>query len=253
MACCRPFLIKNPNDKAIKWYEYIEVPCGWCLNCRVDKRNFLEDSCKHYFEKVKGVGDFCLLTYNDFQNTPNLIESSVDGKLRYTLRYKDFQDFMKRLRIYLDRNNLYNGTTIRRDFKYIVVGEYGHCSKSGLNRNHFHVLFLGLDYTAMRLIIHKIWRNGYVYNRPIKSGAFRYVLKYMDKQIVGDEAVQLYDQHGIERPRHYTSKGLATEWLLSQVEFLRTHNGCYKTGREGKLRPVNTYWKNKLQLRSSSD
>ena len=46
MSCAHPILIKNPNYKSdsIKVYSrqpYYEVPCGHCLNCLVDKQNYI--------------------------------------------------------------------------------------------------------------------------------------------------------------------------------------------------------------------
>ena len=48
MACCQPFFIKNPNflrnGDIHKYQKYLQVPCGWCLNCRVDRQNWLSDA-----------------------------------------------------------------------------------------------------------------------------------------------------------------------------------------------------------------
>lgn len=64
MACAQPFSIPNPHYLEYGFYKsylkYIEVPCGWCLNCRVDKQNWLTDAC--YYEQ-KNMTIFVLLLH----------------------------------------------------------------------------------------------------------------------------------------------------------------------------------------------
>lgn len=106
------------------------VPCGHCELCRHSKqvdlinRAALESATWSVPPVV-----FCL-TYNN-KNLP------PDGELRY----KDFQDFMKRLRIMWTRRGL------KHDVRYLVAGEYGH--KRG--RPHYHVIMWNNPYQADEL------------------------------------------------------------------------------------------------------
>lgn len=45
--------------------KYLEVPCGWCLNCRVDKQNWITDACEYEWKKYNYIGAFVTFTYDD--------------------------------------------------------------------------------------------------------------------------------------------------------------------------------------------
>lgn len=128
MACAHTFLIKNKRfgsrvvPNIFTKDLYYEVPCGYCMNCRVDKRNWLEDACNAEYKKY-GYGAFVAFTYDN--STLNWSYDSASNDVVPTLRYSDFQKFLKRLRRNLDYYNLWNNSTCRRDFKYLCVGEYG--------------------------------------------------------------------------------------------------------------------------------
>ena len=50
MSCAHPWLYQ-PHGKKLENYHYstgqnaLYIPCGWCLNCRVDKQNELTHRC----------------------------------------------------------------------------------------------------------------------------------------------------------------------------------------------------------------
>lgn len=136
---------------------FIYAPCGHCTLCKENKRNdlvfrsIMESSC-YTCPPV-----FFTLTYDD-QHLPCLevdtevidkvksdgsittksVHYKYDNKCRGELRYKDVQDFFKRLRRRWDRKGL------KHNIRYLVSGEYG--SKYG--RPHYHVIMWNNPYNA---------------------------------------------------------------------------------------------------------
>lgn len=252
MACANPLTIKNPHfdrtgTKALPQYftQYYKVPCGWCLNCRVDKRNYLKD-CLNYEYNNYGCGSFVTFTYDDNHLAP-LLRQGADGKINATLCRDDYIHFLYRLRSTIARKKL-NDKLINPRFKYLCVGEYG----DEFQRPHFHIIFLGLDWLACEKLFLDNWKNGLIDSLPIKEGCFDYVLKYLDKQVHGKQAMELYDNQGLERPFHTHSTGLGKGLYLQQMDYILNHNYCYKS--EHNLdRPLPNYWKNKLFGKTKPD
>lgn len=301
MACCQPLHIANSYynpRQPHSWHSinpYWCVPCGYCLNCRVDRRNWLEDAC-NYEHSVYGCGAFVTLTYDDPHIKP-LLRYDNSGKLVATLSPDDIHRFIDRLRhkIKYDRENsqyrdflsferskfrqkhcrftnkvfkadlvpslsdrlsVVDDVTslnkyINPDFKVLYVGEYGGRGTQ-FDRPHFHCLFFGLSWKYCRYYFDTCWKNGIVDVGFIGSGAIRYVLKYLDKQIKGKEAESLYDDNNLSRPFCCHSVNFGTGLILNQLEAIRDHNYQYRNFKN-QLRPVPVYYKNKLLVHSIPD
>ena len=127
------------------------------------------------------------------------------------------------------------------DFSYLYVGEYGDLFK----RNHFHILFFGLDFAYCKKLIFSKWKYGFIDVLPVLDGAIRYVVKYMDKQVFGESAEILYDLKGLERPKIRMSQGFGKGLLLDNIDYIKSHDLCYPT-RHNHCRPVYQYWKKLL-------
>lgn len=261
MACCQPFKIDNPNYNVpgtYRWYmKYIEVPCGWCLNCRVDKQNWLSDAMTYEYKNYNYIGAFVTFTYDDiyiehcsnFNNDDfilyegELLCTSSDKELIYSLRREDVRNFMKRLRSRINylykTHNIKNVDLCRKDFKVAYSGEYG----DSFGRPHYHFCFFGLDWNFCSDLFQECWQMGIVDVKPIKSGCFEYITKYLIKQVHGEQAKELYDNKGLERPFFYHSLGLGKGLILEQFDFIRKHNLCYRT-IDDTLRPIPIYYRN---------
>lgn len=238
MSCVQPFYKKN------KYGEVKTIPCGWCINCRIDKRNQWENRC--LFEQKKHItSTFLTLTYDNVGIIPNLVKDN-DGNLRSTLNYDDLSKFIQRLRkkVKYD-NNSKNNIYMQPDFSYIAVGEYGGNGQV-FDRCHFHLLIFGLDYSLEKLYQSE-WNKGFIYSLPLLKGGIRYVLKYMDKQINGKDAIKIYDDNNLKRPKMITSKSFGSDLFLSDkaYNFAKKNNYCY-IGKNNKLIPYPTYYRNKL-------
>ena len=130
------------------WQEYLEVPCYWCLNCRIDRLNWITDACEYEIKKYDNIGAFVTLTYDDIyiNELSNIIPDDFavvlndEGKQKlipfknnrpvdYSLRRKDFRNFLKRLRskidYYYQKYQIQFNDLCRKDFRFIGSGEYG--------------------------------------------------------------------------------------------------------------------------------
>lgn len=227
MSCANPFYRYDRNSKS-----FSKIPCGWCICCRIDRKNYFSDKFEYSFYKEFGsVGAFVTITYDD-----NFIPMNSDFT-SYTLRKSDHINFVKRLRSYIKYHNL-DSPLFSKSFKYLCAGEYG----DKLRRPHLHYIFCGLDFKLCQEIFPKVWHNGIIIDsRPILRGGINYVCKYLDKQQHGDQ-LDKYFEVGIEPPffcsSHSLSKGL----------YANCKDGFYVWNR--KKRPLPIWFKNKMLLQS---
>lgn len=217
MACNHPFLIKNKNQ------DLVPVPCGKCLQCRIDKRN--EWTMRLSFELQKSKGCFVTLTYDNF----NLPKDE-------SLHKEHLQLFLKRLRKNIEPLKI----------KYYAVGEYGEKGNivTGLHRPHYHLIITGLTALKGQVVISKSWKLGFSKTLPANTSTIRYVLKYMDKQIF--DKIKLKDTYGKKLPPFATmSQGIGLEWIFKNYDTVEYFNGI---PFNGKVRPVPRYYIQRLGL-----
>lgn len=214
MACNRPFLMKNKHG------DLVPVPCGWCLQCRIDKRN--EWTMRLSFECEKNRGCFITLTYDDF----NLPKDESLNKRDPILFIKRFRKSIEPMKI-----------------KYYLVGEYGEIGNviTGLQRPHYHIVITGISALKAQSKISKCWQKGFIKVAPVTSGRIRYLLKYLDKQIHGPDAKKEY---GNKLPPFATmSQGIGIEYLKQNSEIIEHFQGV---PFNGKIRPIPKYYREKL-------
>lgn len=101
--------------------QYIEVPCGKCVECRNTYYTSLLQ--RGLCEAMSSFVYFVTLTYDD-QHVPLL---KLDDQVILYADYSHIQDMFKRLR---------NNEVLDRDFRYLCVNEYG----DKFSRPHFHLL-----------------------------------------------------------------------------------------------------------------
>jgi len=149
MRCKTPIWVE-PNDEAI------QVPCGKCLYCLINKR--MDWSIRLYHEHRHSKGScFVTLTYND-RFKPK------DGQLAKS----DFQKYMKRLR-----------KKCNQKLRYYAVGEYGTKRK----RPHYHILLFNIqpeEYNKVK----EAWtldgkEMGIVHIGQVNEASIQYCLKYV--------------------------------------------------------------------------
>lgn len=155
--CDTPFMV-NRNCDGVQ----VPVPCGRCPPCKLRRTNdwvfrLLEE------DKVSASRYFVTLTY-DYAHVP----MSPNGFR--TLRKKDFQDYMKRLR------KLCGDTKL----KYYACGEYG----TENARPHFHMIIFNVP--NAQYIIDAWSLDGVQFGKvqvdpDVNTNNIAYVLKYMHK------------------------------------------------------------------------
>lgn len=154
MKCPSPVTVKDPRP----WKNnYISVPCGKCGACRKNRRA----SWTFRLSKECGYSKnsfFITLTYND-EELPTVGRHS-------TLRKKDWQNFIKRLRQWNKKKGWNN-------LRYYGVGEYG----TKTNRPHYHSILFNVHPDIFKEL-DKIWPFGHNKIDLINKARLHYVTKY---------------------------------------------------------------------------
>lgn len=177
----------------IKLTNYIEVPCGRCIACRLSYAKEWATRCMLEARQYK-QNYFITITY-----APEHVPVNKElGNL--ILEPKDLQDFLKRLRKYYDQH--YKHQNIR----FYACGEYG----STTQRPHYHILAFNLpifDLMALKRTasqdqlyysktIEKIWGKGNVWIGEVNWNTCAYVARYIMKKQKGPDAEQHYIESG---------------------------------------------------------
>lgn len=181
-------------------YDFIEIPCGQCVECRLKRSRQWADRCmleSLYHDK----NYFITLTYDNdnvhFGPPVSHIDSDT-GELTMrqymTLDKRDLTLFIKQLRYYTP-------------FRYFACGEYG----DETARPHFHLCAFGLD-IADKLEPYKkndlghqlykcswldeIWGHGFVTVADLSWETCAYTARYVMKKQTGFES-HIYEDKGI--------------------------------------------------------
>lgn len=190
----------------------VEVPCGQCIGCRLERSRQWAIRCVHEASLYKN-NCFLTLTYSP-ENLPS------DN----SLHVEDFQKFMKRLRKRFGRN-----------IRYFHCGEYG----ENFGRPHYHAIIFNFDFKDKKLApirqhedperhlyvskeLQKLWPFGFstIGNVTFESAA--YVARYVTKKVTGKAALHHYNQIDPDtgeilqerKPEYVTmSQGIGRDWL----------------------------------------
>nr|CAI9752554.1 replication initiation protein [Microvirus sp.] len=157
------------------------VPCRKCIGCRLDySRNWANRMLLEYYANGKKAV-FITLTYR-----PEDVPFSDVSRETMTLRKKDCQDFMKRLRWNMPLHPI----------RFYLSGEYG----PQTHRPHYHAILFGLtlyDFLDARPLktrsetgctmytscyLENIWSHGFVSIEEANYKTFAYVARYMLKK-----------------------------------------------------------------------
>lgn len=173
----------NNSDRKIP----IQLPCGKCIGCRLEKARQWGMRCMHE-KRMHARSCFVTLTYND-----NYLPEGG------TLVLRDLQLFMKRLR-----------KARSEKIRFFAGGEYG--DENG--RPHYHLLLFGCDFPDMRHVgrnyrgdptfasaeLESLWFQGFNTIGDITFDSAVYCAKYALKKVNGDMAASHYefiDEDGI--------------------------------------------------------
>lgn len=188
--------VRDHPDKVIR------VPCGHCVGCRLDKAAEWANRMMLELRDNDGLAYFCTFTYNDgFVPKEFVVDKRTGEAHEYmTLRKRDFQLFMKRLRKAFPEDCI----------RYYAAGEYG----SETFRPHYHAIIYGLhlnDLLECRRDVAKnfvyyrseslqdVWSRGFVEVSRVEWNTCSYVARYtMKKQ--GDHWKDCWSEFGLEAP-----------------------------------------------------
>lgn len=194
-------------------------PCGKCPEClkrRVSGWSFrlLQE------EKNSASALFLTLTYST-----DTVPISDNGFM--TLKKRDVQLFMKRLRKYHKLVKL----------KYYVVGEYG----GKTNRPHYHMIL----FNANIKYVQDSWKNGQIHYGEVSGASVGYTLKYMMKQ--GKIPMHRND----DRVKEFSlmSKGLGANYLSPQMKYWHIRdleNRMHCVLKDGRKIAMPRYYKDKV-------
>lgn len=200
------------------------LPCGRCIGCRRDRAMSWAVRCVHE-SQMHPCSSFVTLTYSD-KFLPK------DG----SLVYRDFQLFMKRLRIAITRKafkkrfrKLFSCDS--KALKFYMCGEYG----KNYNRPHYHACLFGVDFPDKVLLkerdgvrlytslfLEKVWKKGFVTIGEVTFASALYLAKYVMKQFDGDLGGAVYQGRKPEFGRMSrggrTGKGLGYTWFEKYQE-----------------------------------
>lgn len=157
----------------------LTLPCGQCVGCRLERSRQWATRCMHE-ASLYDQNCFITLTYDDVHVPQDL-----------SLRYSDFQSFMKRLR------SRFFSSKIR----FYMCGEYG----EGLSRPHYHALLFNCGFPDQLYfkrvgefklytsgVLRELWPLGHhlIGSATFESAA--YCARYCVTKVTGKDAERHY-------------------------------------------------------------
>lgn len=184
MPCYSPMPAVRMGDGSVKFVSRskrgveasIELPCGQCIGCRLERSRQWAVRCMHE-ASLHESNSFITLTYDDALGGPSL-------------NYRDFQLFMKRLRKVAGKVTFYVG------------GEYGEIGR----RPHFHACIFGFDFPdkvyfskasdGSKLftskLLERLWPHGFVTLGSVTFASAAYIARYCVQKVTGQAAASHY-------------------------------------------------------------
>lgn len=190
---------KNPYARPSASRVGIQVPCGQCIGCRLERSRQWAMRCVH---EAYGHDDnaFITLTYAPEHVPP-------DGSLIKS----HFQKFMKRLRKAISPKLV----------RFFHCGEYGEKNQ----RPHYHACLFGYDFPDKILytirdecrlyrspMLEKLWPFGFATVGDVTFESAAYVARYITKKITGDLAEQHYQGRLPEYTTMSRRPGIGQYW-----------------------------------------
>lgn len=237
MLCYKPFVALGGS----------ELPCGKCLNCRINQRNIW--TARLLLEQTQhDETSFLTLTYNE-ENLPS------DG----LLKKRDYRVFLKKLRKQI------NKTDPDKRIKYYLCGEYGTIN----DRPHYHLILFGYGCPNYGLLKHdnirklnyyypatiellKCWPHGNIYNGRATPAAMAYNCSHLTKSLTDTQKA-----HGEQPQFHAMSKGLGKNAISAILRWLTTKEGAEHFEKQNdvpavvridkKIRPIGKFLRNEIR------
>lgn len=185
----------------------MKVPCGKCLNCRVQKRKEWSMRILHETESWLNYM-FVTLTYSPEHLPYN--KTSIYP----TLRKSDLQKFFKRLRKDINPFKI----------KYFACGEYGEETM----RPHYHLILFGLGLGDKQTIMdnwpYADWQVQAIRDKSfglVELKSIEYVAGYINKKLSGELADEEYGHQNKEPGFKISSQGIGKQFALDNKDQLQ--------------------------------
>lgn len=225
-------------------FEELSVPCGQCIECRLQRSREWATRCMLEAEASSSVW-FVTLTYDDNHLPVSYSVDSSTGEAFpvMTLVPDDLQKFIKRLRRFFS----YRGCT--RPIRFFAAGEYGDQSF----RPHYHLILFNLPPFPLKYlkvsdfgdpyytspVFEKLWPFG---NSLVAGASFKscaYVARYCVKKLTGD-AAKFYTDLGITPPFSRMSRrpGIGMQRFSDDLEVFKYDFINIKSSDGGIKAPV---------------
>lgn len=166
---------------------FLMLPCGHCIGCFKERSRAWAIRIMHE-AKMHERNCFITLTYDD-EHLP----------MYGSLRYEDFQNFMKRLR---KKFSVFDVELMAYVPRFFMCGEYG----EKLSRPHYHACLFGIDFTDKEIIrggksplhssasLSALWPFGFASVGSLSFASARYVAAYCTKKFYGSGADEHYQR-----------------------------------------------------------
>lgn len=211
-----------------KWnygFQKIQVPCGQCMGCRLEKTRQWAIRIENELRMHDGLGIFATLTYDDdhLDTIQMYEEDTPDGRL--TLNKVDLQKFLKRLRKEVAKDG--------KKIRFFACGEYG----ESYGRPHYHVIIFGWKPSdgvlhsscgQQRLyiseIITRIWGKGHTSYGNVTFESAAYVAGYATKKVTGKMALGHYGDRSPEFGTMSRRQGIGYRFFQKYREDLYSYD-----------------------------
>lgn len=244
--------------------EYIQIPCGRCIGCRLDYARVWSERLLAEKE-TSSSALFLTLTYCDDKLKENCFrivqnkDSVQNGDIEffYSLNKRDLQLFWKRLRKRFPDCKL----------RYFCCGEYG----SKTMRPHYHAMVFNLPVSELNLkpykrvrgnqyfnseVIEDVWQNGYVVIGDFSVNSASYVARYTMKKAY-DSYMKLGDIFDVVDDKPLCDEflcmsrkpGIGFDWLVKNRQKMIDYQSVYVGDVKGSHRvSLNRYFMDNLGL-----
>lgn len=233
VACFKPIRGYRRADGTVAFSErganfvgHIEVPCGQCVGCRLERSRQWAMRCMHE-ASLHESNSFITLTYD-----PSYLPAGCN------LVYRDYQLFMKRLRKRLDV-----------PVRFYMCGEYGELNA----RPHFHSILFGCDFPNRRRyrknvngdylytsdVLSEVWPFGLAVFGDVTFQSCAYVARYCMAKVTGSLADEHYKGREPEFNHMSLKPGIGAAWYEKYMSDVYPRNYVVVNGV--KVKPPKYY------------
>lgn len=240
---------KGSDTPGLILYDYVEIPCGKCIQCRLNYSKDWANRCMLEAQQHK-KNYFVTLTYDPAHLPTKQLVDSDSGEMFYhgTLEPTDLTKFIKRLRRHFEYN--YNHDNIR----FYACGEYGEHT----DRPHYHAIIFNLPLNDLEELcttaqgnklylsktIEEIWGKGNISVGEVTWETCAYTARYIMKKQKGQTKglVRLHNDELAELETEFTRMsrrpGIAFDYYEKYKDEIYKNDEIIFKGRKGKAEVV---------------